>query len=451
MTLWSGRFEDGPAELLWQFTVDHSDRRLLADDVEGSLAHAAMLADVGILSGEEADELKTGLSSVLEEARSGEFAWSDGDEDVHSAVERRLFELIGSIAGKLHTGRSRNDQICLDLRLYLRRAADERAAQIGDLVRVLVNLAEEVGDTVVASYTHVQQAQAVPLAHHLLAYAWMLLRDHDRFQDAYPRIDTSPLGAGASAGSRLSLDPANSAEKMGFSSVFANSMDAVASRDFVAEYAFCCTQTMVTLSRLAEELVLWATEEYSWATFGDAFTTGSSAMPQKKNPDIAELVRGKAASVIGDLTGLMTLQKGLPLTYNRDLQEDKRAVFHADDTLALALAALGGMIESAVFHPPEPSSMVTALDLAEILVNRGVAFREAHEAAGGLVAGLVADGRSLGEATVDELEAAHPQLGPADLASLSPTASVAARITAGGGSMASVATQLADLRALLGD
>ncbi len=450
MTMWGGRFEQGPAELLWRFTVDHSDRRLLVDDIEGSLAHAGMLAEVGLLSAEEAETIKTGLGTVLVEAQTGAFPWSDGDEDVHSAVERRLGELIGFLAGKLHTGRSRNDQICLDLRLYLRRAAGERAFEIGDFVRVLMNLAEEVGDTVVASYTHVQQAQAVPLAHHLLAYAWMLLRDRDRFQDVYPRIDTSPLGAGASAGSRLQLDPANTAERLGFSSVFANSMDAVASRDFVAEYAFCCAQTMVTLSRLAEELVLWATEEYSWATFGDAFTTGSSAMPQKKNPDIAELARGKTASVIGDLTALMTLQKGLPLTYNRDLQEDKRAVFHADDTVALALAALGGMIESAVFHPPEPSSMVTALDLAEILVDRGVPFREAHEVVGGLVAGLTANGRGLGDATADELEAAHVQLVPSDLDMLSPAASVAARVTAGGGSMESVAAQLAALRSQLG-
>ncbi len=448
MTLWGGRFAEGPAELLWRFTVDRSDRRLLVDDIEGSVAHAAMLADVKILSAEEATAIADGLAAVLEEARTGEFEWSDGDEDVHSAVERRLGELTGSLAGKLHTGRSRNDQICLDLRLYLRRAADARAVQVVDLVRVLMHLAEEVGDTVVASYTHVQQAQAVPLAHHLLAYAWMLVRDRDRFQDACARIDMSPLGAGASAGSRLPLDPANSAERLGFSSVFANSMDAVASRDFVAEYAFCCAQTMVTLSRLSEELVLWASEEYSWATFDDAFTTGSSAMPQKKNPDIAELARGKTATVIGDLTGLMTLQKGLPLTYNRDLQEDKRAVFHADDTVSLALAALGGMIESAVFHPPQPSSMVTALDLAEILVNRGIPFREAHEVVGGLVAGLVAEGRTLSDTTAAELETAHSQLSADDLASLTPAASVADRVTAGGGSMVSVQTQLAALREL---
>ncbi len=450
MTLWGGRFAEGPAELLWRFTVDHSDRRLLADDVRGSQAHTLMLAEVGLLSFEESAELLRGLDRVSVEAESGEFVWSDDDEDVHSAVERRLYELVGDVAGKLHTGRSRNDQVCLDLRLYLRRALDERVGQITELVRVLMAQAESVGDTVVASYTHVQQAQAVPLAHHLLAYGWMLLRDRDRFVDARERVDVSPLGAGASAGSSLPLDPGAVASTLDFAGVFDNSMDAVASRDFVAEYAFCCAQTMVNLSRLSEEMVLWASEEYGWATFGDAFTTGSSAMPQKKNPDIAELARGKTATVIGDLTALLTLQKGLPLTYNRDLQEDKRAVFHADDTLALALAALGGMLESAQFHAPEPSSMVTALDLAEVLVSRGVPFRKAHEAVGGLVAGLAAEGRTLAEATARELAAAHEQLAAEDLKALTPTASVAARVTSGGGSMESVRGQLEALRERLG-
>jgi argininosuccinate lyase len=448
--LWGGRFEQGPAEVLWRFTVDESDRRLLEVDIKGSLAHAAMLGEVGLLSGQETGEIVAGLQAILDEATTGRFEWLDGDEDVHSAVERRLYELIGESAGKLHTGRSRNDQVCLDLRMYLRESAEARAVQISDLAKVLVALAEEVGDTVVASYTHVQQAQPVPLAHHLLAYAWMLLRDRDRFFDAFPRIDVSPLGAGASAGSRLPLDPAQPAAELGFASVFANSMDAVASRDFVAEYAFCCAQTMVTLSRLGEELVLWASDEYGWATFDDAFTTGSSAMPHKKNPDIAELARGKTATVIGDLTGLLTLQKGLPLTYNRDLQEDKRAVFHADDTLLLALAAIGGMLESAGFHPPAPSGMVTALDLAELLVERGVPFRQAHEAVGGLVAELAAEDRTLLDASAGQLQAAHPQLVPEDLDKLTAEASVAARATPGGGSMESVRSQVGELRRLLG-
>ncbi len=449
MTLWGGRFSEGPDEALWRFTVDTADHRLLADDVEGSLAHVAMLGEVGLLSAGEVASISGGLEAILAEAQAGEFVWRDGDEDVHTAVERRLGELIGEGAGKLHTGRSRNDQVCLDLRLYLRRAAGDRIRQLGAAVEVLAGVAEEVGETVVPSYTHLQQAQAVPLAHHLLAYAWMLLRDRERFVDLEPRLDVSPLGAGASGGSRLPLDPAFVAAALGFRAVFDNSLDAVAARDFVSEYVFCCAQTMVHLSRLAEELVLWSTEEFAWATFSDRYTTGSSALPQKKNPDIAELARGKAATVIGDLGGILALQKGLPLSYNRDLQEDKRAVFHADDSLALALAAMTGMVESTEFHPPVPSATVSVLDLAEVLVERGVPFREAHRAVGRLVAGVTASGRSLAETTAGDLEAAHTQLVPADLDLLDPAASVAARITPGGGSHASVQAQLERIRARL--
>jgi argininosuccinate lyase len=366
-------------------------------------------------------------------------------------VERRLGELVGEVAGKLHTGRSRNDQICLDLRLYLRRTAAERNDQLTTAVAVLADLAEEVGETVVPSYTHLQQAQAVPLAHHLLAYAWMLLRDRDRFRDQIPRLDVSPLGAGASGGSSLPLDPAMVGETLGFGAVFENSLDAVASRDFVAEYIFCCTQAMVHLSRLGEELVLWSSQEFGWVTLADRYTTGSSALPHKKNPDIAELARGKAATVIGDLTGVLALQKGLPLSYDSDLQEDKRAVFHADDSLAMALTAMTGMMESAEFHPAPPPALVTALDLAEVLVKRGVPFREAHRAVGRLVAALDASGRRFEEVTAGDLEAAHPQLIPEDLDLLDPVASVTSRVSPGGGSFASVETQLERIRSLLPD
>ncbi len=450
VTLWGGRFEEAPDEALWRFTVDTSDRRMLTDDVTGSLAHVAMLGEVGLLDASEVDLIVSGLETVLAEAESGEFLFGEGDEDVHSAVERRLGELIGPTAGKLHTGRSRNDQVCLDLRLYLRRSAGDRIDQIRRLVGALADAAGRVARTVVPSYTHLQQAQAVPLAHHLLAHAWMLLRDVDRFEDARARLDVSPLGAGASGGSALPLDPRSVADKLGFAGVFTNSLDAVASRDFVAEYTFVCAQTMAHLSRLSEELVLWATSEFGWATFDDRHTTGSSALPQKKNPDIAELARGKTASVIGDVTALLTLQKGLPLAYNRDLQEDKRAVFHADDTLGLAVEALIGMIDGARFHPPAPSSWVTALDLAEALVARGVPFRSAHEVVGGLVMRLVAVGRHLGEVTAAELVAAHESFIPDDVELTSPQVSVRRRATSGGGSMESVEEQLLSLRELVG-
>ena len=449
MTLWGSRFASAPGDPLWRFTTDASDRRLLVDDVTGSLAHVGMLGEVELLPADIVERIEEGLEHILEEAHAGRFEFRATDEDVHTAVERRLGELIGAEAGHLHTGRSRNDQIALDLRLYLRRAVDHRVEQIQHLVAVLVNRAEQAGDTVVASYTHLQQAQAIPLAHHFLAYTWMLVRDADRFNEARSRIDVSPLGAGASAGSALPLRPDLVADRLGFSTSFGNSLDAVSSRDFVSEYTFCVSQTMVHLSRLSEELVLWSAEEFGWVEYDDAHTTGSSALPHKKNPDIAELARGKAATVIGDLAGLLALQKGLPLSYNRDLQEDKRAVFHADDVLTTALSALTGMIETAAFDPPTPSSWVVALDLAEALVARGVPFRDAHSAVGGLVALLKEEGREFDSVTPEELEAAHPRLLPEDLNLLDPKGSVEARRSPRGGSFSSVVEQINELRSLL--
>ncbi len=447
MSLWSGgRFVEDPAEELWAFTVDPSDRRMLADDIRGSLGHATMLGSVGVLTSEETATMLGGLKTIAAEAADGLFEFLDIDEDVHSAVERRLGQLIGDLAGKLHTGRSRNDQVALDLRLYLKRSAGDRIAEIDAFIEVLVDQAEAVGSAVVPSYTHVQQAQAVPLAHHLLAYAWMLRRDTERFGDALARIDVSPLGAGASGGSSLPLDPARVAAELDMAGVFTNSMDAVGSRDVAAEFVWCCAQTMVHLSRLAEEMVLWCSTEFGWVTYSDAFTTGSSAMPQKKNADIAELVRGKSAAVIGDLTAIATLQKGLPMTYNRDLQEDKRLVFHADDTLSGSLRALGGMLATASFHAPVPDASVTALDLAEVLVSRGVPFREAHHIVGRVVSGLVAAGRTFAELTAAELVAASELFVADDLALLDPTVSVDNRITPGGGSIPSVHSQIAALR-----
>jgi len=286
MTLWSGgRFEEGPAESLWRFTVDTSDRRMLVDDITGSIAHATMLGRVGLLTPDEASLLLEALGAIKDEAEASRFVFLDTDEDVHSAVERRLGEAIGDIAGKLHTGRSRNDQVALDLRLYLKRSARDRISQLTGFIRVLVELAEAVGDTVVPSYTHLQQAQAVPLAHHLLAYAWMFKRDIERFSDAGKRIDVSPLGAGASGGSSLPIDAGTSAEILGLASVFDNSMDAVGARDFASEYVWCATQSMLHLSRLAEDLLLWSTSEFGWVTFSDSFTTGSSAMPNCRTPE----------------------------------------------------------------------------------------------------------------------------------------------------------------------
>ncbi len=455
MTLWSGRFADEPDALMWAFTVDHSDRRMLPDDVRGSIAHVTMLGHQDIISSEEAASLVDGLRSIEAEANAGAFEFTDSDEDVHSAVERRLIELVGHVGKKLHTGRSRNDQVALDIRLYLARSGRKQITRIAQFASVLVDQAESLSGVIVPSYTHLQQAQAVPFAHHLLAYTEMLRRDAQRISEAVGRLEVSPLGASASGGSSLPLDPAGTAQALGWQWHFINSMDAVAARDVVAEYAFATAQTMVHLSRLSEEIILWSSSEFGWMTLHDSFATGSSAMPQKKNPDIAELVRGRAATAIGDVTTLLGLQKGLPLTYNRDFQEDKRAVFHADDVLAGALGALGGLIATASFHPPEPSADVTALDLAESLTSRAVPFREAHEAVGRLIAHLGADGRSLAQATEADLTAADERFVADDLARIDVADSVQRRITPGGGSFAEVARQIAAARAnisqILGD
>lgn len=450
VSLWGGRFEDAPSPDTWSFTVDTSDRRLLLVDIEGSIAHAQMLGKTGIIAEEEATEIADGLGRILEEARTGGFQFRPEDEDVHSAVERRLGEIIGDLAGKLHTGRSRNDQVALDLRLYLNRAASERISQLRLLAGDLADIAEDHAETAIPSYTHLQQAQVTTLGHHLLSYAWMALRDADRFSDAGRRINLSPLGAGASAGSSLPLDRDLVASTLGFDGVIPNSLDAVASRDFVAEYVFCCSQAMVGLSRLAEEATLWASQEFAWLTLSDQVSTGSSALPHKRNPDIAELVRGRTASVIGDTAAILTLQKALPLAYNRDLQEDKRIVFHADDVLAASIRAMRELLAGITFHPPVPGSATVALDMAESLVRKGVPFREAHHAVGRLITSLEGRGADLAEATLDDLRQAHPQFDDADLGLLDPSQSLAARATPGSGSADSVRRQVSEIRRLIG-
>ncbi len=446
MTLWGGRFETGPDQVLWEYTRDESDRRLLVDDVTGSIGHATMLGSTGVISDEERGILLEGLGTILEEAVDGSFEFVEDDEDVHSAVERRLFEIIGETAGKLHTGRSRNDQVALDVRLHATRSGRERVRQLHELASTIADIAEEHAEDVVPSYTHLQQAQPTTIGHHLMAYAWMAMRDAARFEDAAARIDVSPLGAGASAGTSLPIDPEESARLLGMSSVFDNSLDAVGSRDHVAEYVFCCAQAMADLSRLAEEIVIWSTTEFGRIRLADEVTTGSSALPQKRNPDIAELVRGRAARVAGDLTAIMGLQKGLPLSYNRDLQEDKRLLFDADDVLGGSLAAMTTLLRHAEFVAVTPSVETGALDLAESLVGRGVPFRQAHHAVGRLIVDLEARGKTLAEANLDDLTSAHVAFVEGDLASLDPSSSVKRRVSRGGGSPDSVRAQVADLR-----
>jgi argininosuccinate lyase len=447
MTLWGGRFDGSMSEVTRRYTGDDADRRLLEVDVRGSIAHVTMLGKTGVIEAGDAETIVAGLGQILDEIDDFEFQRSD--EDVHTAVERRLGEIVGVVAGKLHTGRSRNDQVVLDLRLYLSASARDRIAQLQRLVSLLADIAETHAETVVPSYTHLQQAQATTLGHHLLAYAWMLVREAGRFDDAISRIAISPLGAGASAGSSLPLDRQMTAEMLDLDEVMANSMDAVGSRDFVAEYVFCCAQTMAELSRLGEELIMWASREFGWIKLSDAVSTGSSALPQKRNPDIAELLRGRSAGVIGDLTSILTLQKGLPLTYNRDLQEDKRIVFHSDDTLAASLEATMTLLDGIDFAPPAPGAATAALDLAEALVRRGMPFREAHTEVGRLVRHLEQGSRSLGEATAEDLSVIDSRFEPGDLALLDPSMSVEHRMTEGSGSPRSVRDQVAAIRELL--
>jgi argininosuccinate lyase len=448
--LWHGRFAEEPADALLAFTSSLAfDRRLAGDDIAGSRAHVAMLARVGLLTDEEAAAVTTALDTVEKELADGTFAFAPTDEDIHTAIERRVTDLAGSAGAKLHTGRSRNDQVALDLRLFVRREGRAAAAAVHELQEALVRRVTEAGDAYLPGYTHLQRAQPVLLAHHLLAHFWAFARDVDRWRDALDRADVSPLGAGALAGSSLPLDPDDVARELGFARRFENSLDAVSDRDFVAETLFVAALTQSHLSRLGEEIVLWATQEFGFVRLADAYSTGSSMLPQKKNPDIAELARGSAGRVIGDLTGVLATLKGLPLAYNRDLQGDKEPLFDALDTCTGSLRAVAGLLDTTTFvtermqaAADDPASAAT--DLAELLVRQGVPFRDAHEAVGELVRQSVERGIAL-----EELVMTDPRLGPDALALLEPGEAVRRRTTPGGAGPEPVRRQLAAARTRL--
>jgi argininosuccinate lyase len=419
------------------------DVRLASDDVAGSRAHVRMLAQVGLLTGREGDAVLAALDRVERELDTGTFEFAPTDEDVHTAIERRVTELAGPAGAKLHTGRSRNDQVALDLRLYLRREGRDVAARLLRLQAVLLERAEAAGDAYLPGYTHLQRAQPVLLAHHLLAYFWMLARDVERWQDALRRTDVSPLGAGALAGTSLPIDPDATAADLGFEARFHNSLDAVSDRDFVAEALFVLALTQVHLSRLGEDLVLWASTEFGFVSFPDSYATGSSMLPHKKNPDIAELTRGKAGRLIGNLTGVLATMKGLPLSYNFDLQEDKEALFDSLDTAARALAALTGLMESihferAAMQVAADSEHGAVTDLAEHLVGRGVPFRDAHAKVGALVREALER-----KVPLRDLVAADPDLGADAVTLLEPGAALRRRLSPGGGGPQPVAAQFA--------
>jgi len=442
-TLWQGRFAGGPAEELLAYTVSLSfDQRLWPDDLKGSRAHVRGLTGAGVLTRAEGDAVLAALDQVESELSAGSFVFGPADEDIHTAVERRVTELAGAAGAKLHTGRSRNDQVATDLRLYTKRALREVAGRILGLQQVLVDQAIAAGEAYLPGYTHLQRAQPVLLAHHLLAHGWALARDVDRLLDCHRRADVSPLGAGALAGSSIPLDPDGVAAELGFARRFENSLDAVADRDFVAEAVFDLTMVGIHLSRMGEEVVLWCSEEFCFAHLDDAYSTGSSMLPQKKNPDIAELARGKAGRLIGDLTGLLATLKGLPLAYNRDLQEDKEPLFDAVDQVSLALTAMGGLMATMRFDVERMQAAAdvpaaAATDLAEYLVVGGMPFREAHALVGSLVRQSMEPGPSLAA-----LVAAHPALGDNGVALLAPGVSVTRRTTPGGAGPAAVAVQL---------
>ncbi|MBI4536606.1 MAG: argininosuccinate lyase [candidate division NC10 bacterium] len=389
--VWGGRFDGETHKQVETFTASiHFDRRLASYDVAGSIAHARMLGKCGLLTGQEVEAIVQGLTEIAEEIAQDRFHYDAALEDIHMHIERRLIEKIGDPGAKLHTARSRNDQVALDLRLYLRDVIRNVREQLRTLQGVLVRQAETHLGTVMPGYTHVQRAQPVLLAHHLLAYFEMFQRDRERFADCLGRVNVLPLGAGALAGTTLPIDRAYVAKLLDFPQVARNSIDAVSDRDFAIEFLSCCALLAMHLSRQAEELVLWASAEFAFVDFPDAFATGSSIMPQKKNPDVAELIRGKTGRVYGALASLLTLLKGLPLSYNRDLQEDKEPVFDAADTIQQILEVLPPMLLALSFRPERmreaaSSGFLNATDLADYLVRKGVPFREAHEIVGRIV------------------------------------------------------------------
>ena len=407
--LWGGRFKQSTDTLMETFSASISfDKRLYDCDIEGSIAHCKMLARCKIITTAESNKIIKGLKRILRECDEGRFKFSDSLEDIHMNIENRLREIIGPVAGKLHTARSRNDQVCLDIRLYLRKEVDDIVGEINRLTKTLITIAKKNINHLIPGYTHLQRAQPVLLSHHLLAYVEMILRDKERFLDAYKRINVMPLGSAALAGTNFPIDRKITAKLLGFPEISHNSMDAVADRDFAAEFCSASALTMMHLSRFCEEVVIWNSSEFGFIELSDSFTTGSSIMPQKKNPDAAELIRGKSGRVFGNLVSLLTLMKGLPLAYNKDLQEDKEPLFDTAETVKVCLTIFTDMMKSAKFIPIaqkelEASGFLTATDLADYLVLKGVPFREAHELTGKTVAFCLEKDKTLTDLSLAQL------------------------------------------------
>ncbi len=408
--LWGGRFSKATSEDVDRFNASIGfDCRLWEFDIEGSIAHATMLGECGVIPTEDAQTIVNGLKEIEADIRAGKVEFDIAAEDIHMNIEKLLHERIGPVAGRLHTARSRNDQVALDVRMYVRAQIKSIDQALESVQRTLVETAEKHLDDIIPGYTHLQHAQPVPLAHHLLAYVWMFQRDRERFEDCYKRTDVMPLGSGAMAGTSFPLNRHRVAELLGFSKVSENSMDAVSARDFAAEFLSACAITSMHMSRFAEEMIIWNSREFGFVELDDSMATGSSLMPQKKNPDVPELIRAKTGRVYGDLMSLLTVLKGLPLTYNKDLQEDKEPIFDAADTVLMCLKMLSLLIGSTTFNTERMKASLkgdfsNAVDLADYLVRRGVPFRSAHEIVGRIVAYCIENGKAFEDLSLGELK-----------------------------------------------
>ncbi len=452
---WAGRFKEKTSRTVESFTESISfDRRLWRYDIMGSIAHAKMLGKQGIIPGSDSEKIVRGLEEIAKEIEAGKFKFRDDLEDIHMNIEAALIKNIGPVGGKLHTARSRNDQVALDLRLLLRTEAKEIISLIKRFQKTILSVAEKNLDVVMPGYTHLQRAQPVLLSHHLLSYIEMLQRDRERLEDALKRINILPLGSCALAGTTLPIDRAYVAKLLGFKGISENSIDAVSDRDFAIEFLSDASTLMMHLSRLAEELVLWSTEEFSFIELPDAFTTGSSIMPQKKNPDVAELVRGKTGRVYGNLVSLLTIMKGLPLSYNRDMQEDKKPVFDTVDTLKACLAVFDEMFSGIRFKKQRMRETAgeaysTATDIAEYLVRKGLPFREAHEVTGRIVLHCIENRKRLEALSIEELKKFSYLIGEDIYSNIEAEESVKARRSRGGTAPSEVRKQIKRLRSVI--
>lgn len=453
--LWGGRFSKTPEQWIEEFGASISfDQQLVLEDIEGSLAHVKMLGKTGILTQEESEQIQAGLLKLKEKAQAGELEYSISEEDIHLNLEKMLIDEIGQVGGKLHTGRSRNDQVATDMHLYLKKQVQVIIDHIKEMQISLVGQAEKNVETILPGYTHLQRAQPVSFGHHLLAYFWMLERDKQRFEESLKRIDISPLGASALAGTTFPIDRHYSAELLGFSSVYENSMDAVSDRDFIVEFLSNSALTITHLTRLAEEIILWSSKEFSFIELDDTYATGSSIMPQKKNPDMAELIRGKSGRVFGNLISMLTILKGLPMTYNKDMQEDKEGMFDTVHTMIGSLKIFAGMIETMtvktdVMEEAVNQDFSNATELADYLAAKGIPFREAHEIVGKLVLYCINKNCYLLDLSLEEFKDACGEISDDVYAVLSPTEAVRRRNSYGGTGFDQVEIQLEHAKKLI--